>query len=359
MALETKDNTVPPAAPARHEIVTVQWLRGIAALMVVVHHARNHQTWLFNPIEHYDALAWGVDIFFVISGFIMYVAARNERPIDFMRRRAIRVIPLYWVATLVWFQMTSRQPMAQLSAPALEHFIKSLLFIPEYSLSNPGEIFPYLIPGWSLNYEMFFYLVFFLALVLKSPLGITSMLIMALVSLGYTGHADGGAISKTYTSAQMLEFVAGLWIGKLWLHQRLGRQFVILLPVGLMGLLSLPFFWQGPTQLMGRLLFSSMILAGTVAANSYAPRITLLKSLGDASYSIYLSHTIIGLWLSRKLLALLHMEGWAQFLLWMAVSLFLCALTGYLTHIAIERPLAALFSRRKHWPWGGGRAAHP
>jgi exopolysaccharide production protein ExoZ len=328
-------------------IDTVQWLRGVAALMVVVHHVRNPQAWLFNPLEHYDAFAWGVDIFFVISGFIMFVAARDERPVDFIWRRAVRVVPLYWLATLVWFQMISRRPVLDLSVAELDHLIKSLFFIPCYSVLIPDQIFPYLVPGWTLNYEMFFYFIFFVSLLAKRPLELVTLLIVGMVGLGLFMPTDSGAILTTYTSPMMFEFLAGIWIGRLWLRRKLEWQLVALAPVGLIGLLAQPIFWQGPSQFIGRLIFSSMMLVGALAANAWAPRIKVLKGLGDASYSIYLSHIMVGLPLSRKLLAEIAIGGWAQFLLWVSVSLAVCASTGYLIHVAIERPLLSLFRRRQ------------
>ena len=320
-------------------VATVQWLRGIAAMMIVLHHARNSAPWLYNPLEHYPAFAWGVDIFFVISGFIMFVAARNEPPIEFIKRRIVRVVPLYWLTTLGLLIVTVRQHTLPLSGPELDHLIKSLLFVPHYSLTSPAEVWPYLIPGWTLNYEMFFYLVFFVALLAKRPLEIVTATIVVLVALGLSQPANADPLLKTYTSPLMLEFVAGVWIGKLYVSKSLGWRFVVLLPIGFIGLLVLPIAGDVMVMMVGRLVFSTMILTGTVSVARTVPSIPILKRLGDASYSIYLSHTVIGLQISKRIVSRIPIDGWVQSLVWVVVSLVICGIVGYAIHVLVEKPL--------------------
>ena len=141
-------------------LLSIQYLRAVAALMVVFHHIINAKPWLFNPLENYPSLATGVDIFFVISGFIMYVAARNEAPLEFLKKRIIRIVPLYWVATLAFVIVKTKLHIFSLTPEDWLHIAKSLAFIPHHDPTNPGKIWPYLIQGWTLNYEMFFYLIF-------------------------------------------------------------------------------------------------------------------------------------------------------------------------------------------------------
>jgi exopolysaccharide production protein ExoZ len=339
MAEEKKD-------VSRNEVLTVQWLRGIAALMVVLHHARNPAPWLFNPLEHYNAFTLGVDIFFVISGFIMYVAARHERPLDFIRRRAIRVVPLYWIATLGLLFLSYRTNIFQLNGTEFDHLIRSLLFIPHYSIKAPNQIWPYLIPGWTLNFEMFFYLVFFFSLLFKRPLGTTTLAITVLIGLGFLIPPNGDPILTTYTSPKMLEFVAGVWIGKLYVANKLPSRLVFLTPIGFIGLFSLPSFDLGSVGFLGPIICSSMILTGAVAANELVPKVAFLKGLGDASYSIYLSHTVISLLISRRIVSRVHINGWSQFFLWVVASLAISCLVGYFIHRTIEKPVLSLFSRR-------------
>ena len=115
----------------------------------------------------------GVDIFFVISGFIMWVTThdRPTTPLRFMTNRIVRIVPLYWLITLAVAAMAFAVPSLFRGVVLTpEHVIKSLLFIPHYYPGMPTRVWPLLLPGWTLNYEMVFYLVFAIALLLPRRL---------------------------------------------------------------------------------------------------------------------------------------------------------------------------------------------
>lgn len=321
-----------------NNIATIQWLRGIAAMMVVIHHARNNQSWLFNPIDHYMAFAWGVDIFFVISGFIMFVAAREERGLEFLRRRFIRVAPLYWIFTLLFFIKSLVKSEGQAGVPEVQSLIMSLFFIPHFNLSEPGHIWPILIPGWTLNYEMFFYFIFFVGILNRKPLGVVSFAVGFLLLLGFFVKDSHNPIVLTYTSFLMSEFLAGMWIGKIFSESGIDKKFSLLLPVGFVGLLGLPLVHELGCA-SGRVIFSSFIVVGAISISSWAPKMNFLEKLGDASYSIYLSHAVIGLALTKVMVSALPLYGWLQFAIWIALSIIICGAIGYATFIFIERPL--------------------
>jgi Acyltransferase family len=112
-------------------IVSIQYLRALAALAVVVFHA--------DP-NAFTGQA-GVDIFFVISGYIMWMIARSEPTIlNFISARVTRIVPLYWLATMIM--------SLHLHAPA-DAVAKSMLFIP--FIGEQGRIWPVLVPGWTLD----------------------------------------------------------------------------------------------------------------------------------------------------------------------------------------------------------------
>ncbi len=165
----------------------IQYLRGIAALMVVWHHGVGQLA----TLETYFPFRFGtsgVDLFFVISGFIMVVttAGRDVTPTEFIARRFVRVVPLYWVLTLALAATALVAPSlfrsVTLTAVSL---IQSLLFIPHFSPSHAGMIWPVLVPGWTLNYEMFFYVVFAASLAFSHRLAILSITLAMLVASGY------------------------------------------------------------------------------------------------------------------------------------------------------------------------------
>ncbi len=312
--------------------------------MVVFHHAINSKPWLFNPLENYTALATGVDIFFVISGFIMYVAASNETPFEFLRKRIIRIVPLYWVATLAFVLVKTKLHVFSITTEDLLHILKSLAFIPHEDPTNPGKFWPYLIQGWTLNYEMFFYLIFFVSLTIKNVIAFTSITILVLFAVGqFFGFQS--ATAATCTSPLLLEYLIGIWLGILYTKAKL-NNLAWLIPVGFVGLLLSPLYSTAYTN-FGHLIFASMIIAGAASLGKNTPHSPLAKLLGNASYSIYLTHVIISLRLANTLFKMAPISGWLQFLSYVALSIFLSTMIGVLIHLYVEKPM--LGRLRKIW----------
>lgn len=143
------------------KLANIQYLRGIAALMVCGFHTQN---WLNNSLT--DNLGsrlfpngeYGVEIFFMISGFIMIYTTRNYNPelavknsITFLKKRIVRIVPLYTILTFAWIFIFI--PDFNFNYVNTIKILKSLFFI-------PYKGFPILYLGWTLNYEMLFYLIF-------------------------------------------------------------------------------------------------------------------------------------------------------------------------------------------------------
>ncbi|MCW3478793.1 acyltransferase [Neisseriaceae bacterium JH1-16] len=152
------------------KINSIQAMRGVAALLVVLFHARKSLNLPFYPLG--DALfssgAAGVDLFFIISGLIMVLVASRQSDTDegvaaavnFLINRISRVAPLYIVATIgaVFLQNTWSQVF---SDPVVAgNMLKSLLYIPLNLDVAPFYGYASLQVGWTLNYEMLFYLLF-------------------------------------------------------------------------------------------------------------------------------------------------------------------------------------------------------
>ena len=293
------DGLSEPVA-AGHKLLGVQYLRGVAALMVVYFHLLGqipaYTHFLdFHTILDSRSLGTGVHIFFVISGFIMMATTQRILPRDFVTRRLIRIIPLYWLLTaaliglynLHYFQHTRVTPQL---------ILKSLLFIPY--LSSSGRVEPLLIPGWTLNVEMFFYATFAVALWVSRAqrLLITTFCFIALVfaGLALSDPADS-PILWLITRAWMLDFCTGMLIGHVYLQKSLN------LPTWLCGVLVFGGFglllstWLESDESALSVLPATFILLGVVAyevrEGIALRRIPLL--LGEASYSIYLSHTFV------------------------------------------------------------------
>jgi exopolysaccharide production protein ExoZ len=282
------------------KIVAVQYLRALAAVLVLASHAL-----LYPLVEEnlaYGRLGWlGVILFFVISGFIM-VSVTDIGRFDggqFFRRRIQRVVPLYWGFTIL-------AAVLALIAPQLfktttfdgSQLALSLAFIPFYNAASEG-LHPLYKLGWTLNYEMFFYACFALLAMLTARWRVVGLTLAygCLALLGFF-LAPKAAIPQFYMSFLPLAFVAGCWIGLLHIEGQLARvprfAIAVLGIVGLAGLLE-GFAWdrglvEDATAFIGLLAFSGAMVVLALRFEGRLPRLTWLENLGNASYSIYLVH---------------------------------------------------------------------
>jgi exopolysaccharide production protein ExoZ len=283
------------------KIVGLQYGRAVAALTVVVAHAFAH------PLPSPPDLSWylgrvGVTIFFAISGFIMVqsVGPGTFNPLNFMKKRILRIVPLYYFVTLV-------VAIGALAAPGLfkntvfdlQHIAASLLFIPTYRPANM-MIEPFVKLGWTLNYEMFFYVIFASLCFLGARgrvLAVTALFI-GLVVIGRFVSTDN-ALVRFYTGYDLLGFLGGLWLG-LWSLS--GRRIpgamgsVMIAAAGIVGLVAgwMAYGDASPTLVRQVLVVaaSTCIIAAVVFGEPWLrqARVGVLVFLGDASYSIYLAH---------------------------------------------------------------------
>ena len=294
--------------------------------------------------------AAGVDVFFVISGFIMWVVTcrRPPTPGAFLARRAERIIPLYWLVTLAAAGTALLAPSAfPAMRPTAAHVAQSLLFVPHRD--STGLIAPLIVPGWTLNYEVLFYLLF--AVTLLGPARwrawLVSGVLCGLVALRPLG--DGAnALWATYTDPILLEFAAGLWLGWAWSAERLpGRAVAAALMV--LGVAGFAATAIAGTDVSGaRVLLwglpAAALVTGAVSFERHGriPRWRALEAIGDASYSIYLVH---GLAISA-VLRLLRPIGAAPPVFVFGVAILAGVCSGLVSYHGLERPLMRLFKRR-------------
>lgn len=278
------------------KLLGLQILRFGAAFAVVLFHiGSGYQIDFGNNINLFSIGAAGVDIFFVLSGFIIALTTDPERGAwYFCRRRIVRVVPLYWVLTLGIALIGVLLPdLLNSTNVNLEFFLKSLFFIP-YERSD-GAIQPLLFLGWTLNYEMFFYSIYAVCLLLgwKSPL----LPVSVVIALVITGRVfdSSNVIFRFYSNPIMLEFALGIIIYLLynknpgWFNGKtlLFSLVAMIIYVSSLFLPNIP--WLLASAAPATLLVISFI--GFKPQNSLF--ISLLVFLGNASYSLYLSHPYV------------------------------------------------------------------
>lgn len=323
--------------------MTIQILRAVAALGVVTFHACQ---W-----SHIDFAvgAAGVDLFFVISGFVLWGVGSEDSPGRFLAARLWRVAPLYWIVTLTVFLAARRWPDAlPIIHPDTRHLGLSLLFLPHL---GPGDDpFPLLPTGWTLTYEAFFYLAFALALLCPRDrrLQVLSSVVLAASILGFGYHGWYTVLCNPL----LLEFLGGVWLARLWTRGRLQALTpvwgLVLIGLAVLALAACelgglrddflrPFVW-GPPALA--IVAGALVLEKTVRFG----RLTrVLTVVGDASYSLYLVNApliAVFAWLTPGLPALARAS----------MALLLAIAGGLVCWRLVERPLGLACHGLHHRP---------
>jgi exopolysaccharide production protein ExoZ len=316
-------------------LFSLQYLRAVAALGVVLFHAVERR-----GVAGFDAGQMGVDIFFVLSGLMMWLISEHvERtPGQFFIERLARIAPTYWLATafvLATWAIGIRQGLEQ---PEVWHTVKSFLFVPaEY----PGKdkIYPLVIQGWTLNYEMFFYAIFAVSLFARRALrlAIATGAILALVVAGVAAKPRD-AVLATYTDPIMLEFLAGVWLGVVWTEAKRTNRAACgaMVVAGVAAVPLLAWLFPGAPRIVLFGAPSLLIVAGAALYERAwsVPKLPWLLLLGDASYSIYLWHFPTNPIWDRMAQA-------ANAPPWLAIAIIATGgtLFGVAAYLAIERPV--------------------
>jgi exopolysaccharide production protein ExoZ len=332
-----------PAPAVLPQMLGIQYLRGAAALGVVVFHASQAAGF---PIE---AGAFGVDVFFVLSGFLMMaITTGATRPWPFLRDRALRIVPLYWIASVAALCLGAA---GIFWTPSRLQALASFAFIPYGPESGAPYYYPVLTIGWTLNYEMFFYCVFAASLFLKRSARLPALtaLFGALVALRYL-LAPAAAPLLFWSDPLILEFLAGAWVGATWrrggLHRQ-GRAWALAGAAVLAFLLvrqplpPLPLLDSRLPNCLPAVLALLAMLEWERQPGG-VPYRRLPALIGDASYSIYLWH-VFAIGAAVLIARALALPAWTIFPLGGAGG-FLLGLAAYRL---IEAPLLAHFRTRR------------
>lgn len=281
----------------------LQALRGYAALSVMVGHAIKEWAATYNVATPFDVepLLYGVDIFFVISGFIMYRTSRELFAVPggvrtFALKRLLRIVPLYWLfTTLMVVTLLVLSDHVRSTEFEPWNVISSYLFIP--SERPGGRIAPVLSLGWTLNYEMFFYAIFAAALMFPRRLGVSLLVatIVGLVIYGAVFQPNLVAL-RFWTSSIILEFAAGVVLAVVIGKRAPLPVSLALLAIGAVLLQSRMFGFAGnlPRCVAGGIPATFLVAGVTLLPRIQDARVPAWATvLGDSSYALYLGHRFV------------------------------------------------------------------
>lgn len=315
-------------------IHSIQYLRGLAACAVVCFHVSEQ---FGGP---FDVGAAGVDIFFVISGFIMWVttAGRPADPWRFMSRRLTRIVPLYWIVTLLTAAgILLKSQFFYGYFLSVSNFVGSLFFVP---VLQENALHPVVLQGWTLCYEMMFYLLFTLALFLGERWRF-GVLVGALVTIVALHFAFAAGYARAFTDPVVLEFAARAAVGRLWLQGArvpLGAA-LAMAGAGFLLLAASPLLEADMARVLRWGLPATLIVAGAVFAERARPfkPAALPSFLGDASYSIYLWHVVVGVLATGVVLRIGTPAALQPAMILVGTLAFSAVL-----YVLVEKPLVAL-----------------
>jgi exopolysaccharide production protein ExoZ len=336
----------------QHDLLGVQALRAIAALLVVAYHAvdqwTSHRPGYVTGIDYWPNGSAGVDIFFVISGLVMTLsvqrnATRAHPAWSFIKDRIIRIVPLYWVITTLKIAVVVAIP-ALATRTRLDplYVAGSYFLLPVHDWT--GVIRPVLPVGWTLTYEMFFYILVAVSLFLRVPLArVCVPMLLLVVAIACV------APPEEFANTMVAEFIFGIVIGRSipWLRSlppSVGTivgvaGFATLLMIPVLGGILRPLTWGLPAACV-----VAAVVALEMPARKMIPR--WLLAAGNASYATYLTHGFVVpavFILCAKSISV----DWAGVTATIILSLVISLIVGQAVHHFIEQPLLLRLRTRR------------
>ena len=351
----------------RTRLDNIQALRGIAALAILFYHlALFIRVGVFKGQSGFPAGAWdqgwaGVDLFFVISGFIMVWTTQSIKTGlstagGFLWRRVTRIYPLWWLCAgimAIYFFIAYGMPAApdrvDGAGQAWQFALKSFALWPQ-------DVPPLLGLGWTLIHEMWFYLIFALLLILPRKTLIIGLVAWAALTLGH--YLAFGAVEvskpvwKLITSPLTLEFIGGALIAKLVLA-RFNISKDLAWPILILGVIWVFFAMSfnmrfaaedhhfvraiiyGPAMMVIVWASTALTLSGELKTPNWLVR------LGDWSYSLYLIHYIVLIAMKRilRMTGLDELSGVIPIIIFGVLAFILSIAAAGILHHTVERPL--------------------
>lgn len=341
------------------QLTYIQILRFVASTLVVIFHAIGTGGYVTQHEDSkvIDVLAYGghgVDLFFVISGFIIYYSTHTlvKTPQMFLWRRAERIIPIYWFMYLLLIVIYVVAPSAFKST---EWFNFRFMFESMFFVSFIDGHLPAVFVGWSLEYEMFFYLSVSFLLLRKEKAWDELIVIFALLVMlnAMPVPQRFETVHGFFTNPLILEFIFGIIVARIFIGKhtsKLAMAFVVV------SLLSVAWMDHSNRAIAAGLPSTILVAAGAYLSKSRSRPSWFEKALarlGDASYSTYLLQIFV-ISAAGKYLPRIYPLSWGMFI---ATTTLLTISSGYILFMFVERPLLNMCRRFR--PGQARRASPP
>jgi peptidoglycan/LPS O-acetylase OafA/YrhL len=356
--------TEPMRSEERLRFRTIDGLRGIAALAVVLFHVneavfRTYGTWVPGYLAAFmDHGYLGVDVFFVISGFVIAYSVRNAHLTlgfigRFALRRAVRLDPPYWTAmlleiALIWAGL--RLGLAVAPVPSMKQFLAHFLYLQD--LLGYGDIINVF---WTLCFEIQFYLGLIVLLVLHRrigevlgqtvarPLAVAALAGLFLYSVLVRYNGFGLEAPRGFAIIRWFQFFMGVCVW--WVVSRKIPWYALvatwMVTLGVVLVQDAPAY-----ELLG--IAVSALLWWRYRRDRMTSWLSSrpVQFLGAISYSLYLFHATVG-WRFVRLSGLISGRDLARPFVWLlfGVAVAVCIAVSWIAWALVERP-ALRFSRR-------------
>jgi len=344
------------------KIENLQGLRGMAVLLVVLNHLgiyfmkfTGSKPWFLQFSKFGES---GVDLFFVISGFVMVyismITKRERTPINFLTHRMIRIYPLYWLISLIYLTLVLIYPSLLNRGDDCFHeinLVRSFLLI-------PWKVSPLIGQGWTLVYEMYFYMIFTLFLLIPDKIVIClSLWTLSLLGADLWGgqasilmgndmvNSGSSPVLHVVTDCLSFEFIAGCFVALIvanGVHAFPGAA----ISLSLLGYAMGTLFLRDYNRVIIYGIPSVLLIYGVVVLEMekkiILPR--FMRLIGDASYSLYLIHLLVLSTLFRCLVRTFQTKtlmggALSMQILTSVAAVSACILMGALVHVLVEKPL--------------------
>lgn len=342
---------------------SIQFLRGMAVLLVIAFHFRQYLNNVYAQADLGDRLFGlgevGVDIFFVISGFIIVYSSRNKErntPLEFSIKRFFRLYPVYIIVLLLLIIFNYAQDYST------SQIIKSLLFIPnDYNSIGPWYGYSINLPAWTLTYEVLFYAIFAVAIFISHKnRTVVSIVLMAfivcLTQVYFRGHLQLDPITRdagensfirnfTFLSNPVIyDFIFGMFIAEFYMRvsNKITENKIFIMAMVCMFWISAALIISGYNRGGGveRWGLYSFALVGSLVMLSKDAGIkfgNFWLMLGEMSYSLYINHMVVkklsGIYLRD--FGIYKANGGATLFIILFILTFVMS---YITYNFIEKP---------------------